>query len=232
MFKRIMMVVLAAVALLSFSMVAWGEDEPSYRGELTGMGGTKSMGQLDYQLGEHFSVAAFSENGLSNLGLGFQPFNWLAIKGGYTYDSAIQESFPFGELKFDLPFGTNNLRLSGSYDYDYYGKDWSTYEAALRIQMYQHIFLYAGVRGDAGDLAPSYSYNQDREAMLFLRGQLGWTFGKWELDLEPLLYLNGTLLHDYTVKYHLNDRVNLMVNGNTLYENQDFYYRAGFQIKF
>jgi hypothetical protein len=198
------------------------------------LGGNQTMGKLDLALGDHFQLQGFSQDGVSNVGLRFQPAEWFGIRAGATYESDIKETTPYGGLDFNMHFGTNNLRLKGYYDYNYYGKDWSQYEVALRIQMYEHLFLDAGVRGDVGNNAPVYSYNSSKEALLFLRGVFDWTSakGRWTLNLHPVLYVNGTFLHDYTIKYNINGNTSIMANCNTLYDPAVFNYRAGLQIRF
>lgn len=234
MIKRFGILAVVLFLLLSFVITARGDDASGYRSDLTVLAGNQSMGKLDLSLSDHFQIQAFSQDGVDNLGLRFQLGDWLGIRGGETYQSATQETFPYGGLDFNLPFGTNNLRLLGSYDYNYFGKDWSQYELALRIQMYEHLFLEAGVRGDSGDKAPLYSYNSDKEALLFLRGIFEWTSpkGRWTLDLDPLLYVNGTYLNDYTVKYNFSKSTSFVINANSLYDPSQLNYRAGIQIRF
>lgn len=252
MFKRLTVMILSALLLINYPMLTRGDDGSSYpgqlsygefsrgelshgelsHGELSGLFGNQSRGELQYPWGDRYQLEAYAESGVTNLGVGIQLFSWLNLKAGYTHDSGVTESFPYGGVNFDQSFGVSGLRIRGAYDYNYIGRDWARYEAALRIPVYDDVSLDAGFRGDAGAGAPQYSYNEAQETLLFLRGEIMGSRGNWEWHLEPLLYVNGTLLHDYSLKYRYNERTALVMNVNTLYENHDLQYRAGIAYKF
>jgi hypothetical protein len=150
---------------------------------------------------------------------------------GANYDTIDKETVPYGGFDYQTRFGDSSLNLYAAYNYNYQGKDWADYETSIRIQMYERFFIYAGVRGDVGEGAPTYDYNTDKEPELFLRGDLNWNWGKFEFNMRPMIYVTAQWFHDYTIKYPINDRTTLMVNMNSLYDNQ-MKYRAGVQFKF
>ncbi len=187
---------------------------------------------VDYHLSNNWGLTAAWEKELLHGGIFWKPMTDFRLETGMVYDSATEDSFNYGNLEFLCQFGDNNLKLAGLANHNYHGKDWTEYEAVLKIQISEHDFYFdAGVRGDVGDGAPEYSYNPSKEPVLFLRGDLNWQWQKWGFDLNPVLLVNGTYLHDYTVKYQFNKNVNIVANINTLYD-KEFNYQAGLEVKF
>ena len=229
--KRIGISLLVLLLICGFSSVVLAEDSNN-KGELTLLGGTKngSMGQLKYQLTEKIELNALYEDQYEalKLGIDYHFTDHFGVKLGVRADD--NDTVGYAGLNYSIPFGTN-LQLSGFYIYNDMGDKWGRYESAVRIEMYPQNYLYAGIRGDSGSGVKPYDYNTDNEALLFMRGDFKWQFGKFDLNLRPLLYVQGDYFHDYDLKYSLNDRTKLVLNINSLYD-QETRYRAGIEFKF
>jgi hypothetical protein len=243
--KRLTMCLITMLLLLMITISAQAE-ESNYKGDFTALAGNKSLMQGSYQLTDHLSLNGDMEELYSYLeeandnkldyflrtDLHYQVTDWLGVKAGGRYDSESGETIPYGGFDFFSPFGTSNLKLTGYYDYNYQGKDWSSYEWAWRIEMYQNQFIYAGIRGDGGKgFTTKYSYNLDNDPLFFIRGDFNWQGSKFGFNFRPLLYATGYILTDSTLKYNLNDRTNIVLNISDYYD-RDLKYRLGLQYKF
>ena len=219
--------------------------EESNKGVFTALAGNKSLVQGSYQLTDNLRLNADMGEIYSYLeklndnkkdyffrtDLHYQITDWLGVKVGGRYDSDPSETTPYGGLDFFAPFGSSNLKLTGYYDYNYQGKDWTSYEWAWRIEMYPNQFLYAGVRGDSGTGFKHYSYNTVNDPLFFIRGDFNWQSSKFGLNFRPLLFATGYILTDTTLKYNLNDRTKMVLNISDYYDH-DLKYRLGLQYKF
>jgi hypothetical protein len=228
--KKLTLIGLLITALLLMISAAALAEEPAPQSSVTGIFGVDGYGDLDLHLGEKTNLEAHYQYDALTTGLKYRFSDKIAVKGGVRYDTEAEDYNGYAGLDFSIPFGTN-LRLSGYYDTGYRGEDWARYEAAVRIQMYPRIFLFAGVRGENGDDIIIYDYNDDNQPQLFLRGDLGWQWNKWELHLQPMLYIEGEFFHDYQLKYHVSDQTSLVLDINSQYD-KDPKYRVGFQHKF
>lgn len=228
--------ILLSLVMAGGIAVAARAAEPAYKGEVAGLVGNESTAWFNYQVSKNIATTLFYDDEMLRVGARYQFGDRLGIKAGMTYDSEpaadVSETNPYGGINWNMPLGSNT-RLIGYYDYDYRGKDWQTYEAALRIEMFKNQFVQVGVRGDAGDgvVITDFDGVDNKEAMFFLRGDFGWEWRKMTFKIRPLLYVQGTYLHDYDVMYKLNERCNIMLNINSLYD-KDLKYRAGVQFKF
>ena len=242
--KRIITVFTAMLLLLSIAISSHAEED-TYKGEFKGLAGNKSLVQSSYKLTDNFTLngdlqEVSDEQAKQYYGgeqdyflradLRYQINDWLGIKVGGRYDSAPSETIPYGGLDFNKPFGTSNIRLSGYYNYNYEGKDWANYELAWRNEMYAHQYLYAGVRGDAGDGFKPYDYNEENDPQFFLRGDFTGQWKKFGLNMRPLLYASGEMLMDVTFRYNLSDRTNIALNFNDYYDH-DPKLRLGIEYK-
>jgi hypothetical protein len=230
---------------------AWAEENtantgnPS-NGNLTALLGNKSLVQGSYQLTKNLTLNgdwekvsddtarnyfAGEADSFFRADLRYQIGDWFGVKIGGRYDSAPGETIPYGGFDFCMPFGTNNLKLAGYYNYNYEGKNWASYELAWRIEMYQHQYLFAGVRGDGGDGFVPYSYNADNDPEFFLRADFSGQLGKFGINLRPVLYASGNIFADATLRYNLNERTNIALNFNEYYDH-DPKLRLGIEHKF
>ncbi len=235
--KRIGVIVLTLSMLLGVTALTLADNQEQ-RGNLMVLGGNESALEFNYNLVGNLGVTADFQDYTSDIlhaGLEYSFGKWLTLKAGAAYDFAQapenREVIPYGGAEFAIPFGENQLRLVGFYDANYMGKDWARYQVALQIQMYPNQFLYAGVMGDYGSGAPLNNYNQSQEAKLYLGGKFGWQWGKVGLNLDPILFVTGEMLHDYSLTYSFNQQTDLVLNVNTLY-NEELHYRAGVNFKF
>lgn len=231
--KRIILSLAAMILLMSVTMPAWAETENEYKGEFIGLAGNESLGQGSYLLTDNLKwIATTLEESTLITGLRYELSDRWGVTIGGRYDSELEETAPYGGFDFYMPFfGSNNLKLTGFYDFNYNGEDWNSYEIALRIQMYQNVFIDAGVRGDEGDGYQPYDYNESKEPLLFLRLDCNGQWGKFSLRAQPLLYVTGIILYNSDLKYKLNDRTNLVLNVSNFYDQQDKY-RLGIEYKF
>jgi hypothetical protein len=239
MVKRLMAVLIGLLLLGVVATSGLAAEEKSYKGEITGLFGNEGIGWGSYRFTDKLEFEGCYEDEKLNAGLHYSLNDRFGVKLGALYhinnsgdDSAV---VPYGGFNWLLPVG-NNTRFVGSYDYDYSGKDWQTYEGYIRIEMFPKQYVHAGVRGDAGEGAEEYDYNNDgkadnKEPIFFIRGDFGWQWKKVGLRLRPVLYVQGDYFHDYDLTYKINDRWNLMLNVNSLYD-KDNKYRAGAQFKF
>ncbi|HEY8463194.1 MAG TPA: hypothetical protein VIM29_04110 [Bacillota bacterium] len=237
--------VLLMLMLLGGVPVLTRAAEAGSKGELVGLAGNVDAGWFNYQLTNNLKATLLYDEELLRGGFQYQFGEKFGIKAGMLYDDDLSDNVlsdtskthPYAGINWNLPFG-NNTRLIGYYDYDYRGKEWQTYEAAVRVEMFPNQYIQVGVRGDAGDgVEPIYNYDDDlsdvdnTEALFFLRGDFSWTWKKLSLELRPLLYVQGTFLHDYDLKYKVNDQWSIMFNMNSLYDKETKY-RGGVQFKF
>lgn len=205
-------------------------ESPQYQGVISGLLGNQNSftgsygwnGQLDLE-------TAFQDDRLK-AGLHYQVSEAIGIKAGLRYDFPTGQSSAYEGFDFLIPFGTN-LKLSGFVDQNYEGANWTRYETTVRIEAFPNQYIFAGVRGDWGNGAPIYDYRPTQEAILFLKGDFGWNWGKVGLDLDPVLYVEGFWFHDYTLSYHMNDRTSLLVNVDSRYD-RTVKYQAGLSYKF
>ena len=211
---------------------------PTDQGEVSALGGngTYSLGKFslfkDFNLIEIYNNEEYDYQDINALkvGLQFRPSDAFSISGGGRYDFITKETIPFGRFDFMLPFG-DNLKIAGYCDQNYDGNNWANFEAAIRIEVYNHLYVFSGIRGEFGDEAPAYSYNPDNEPCLFLRGDFNWKAGRFDFSVQPYLYIQGIWFHDYTIKYNFSDRVALVFNMNSLFD-ENVRCRAGLQWKF
>ncbi len=235
--KKITILLVTMIFLLLIVVSAQAAEEETYKGVFTGLAGEPGLIDLSYQLSDRFSVTVNYEDNVYLADLRFQQGEWFGIKIGERYDVSNVENFedgeavPYAGINFVSPFGTGNLRLTGYYDYNYKGKNWNNYEAALRIEMYKGQFLYAGIQGEGGDGVIHYDYNQTSDPLFFLRADFNWQWGKFGVNLQPLLYVTGYALYDTTLKYSFNDRISLVLN-STSYDDQIPKHRLGIEYKF
>lgn len=215
-----------------FSLVL--AEESNYQGEVTALVGNdhSSIGWMKYHLTDQLDFTALYDDEYEafKAGVEYDFTDRFGVMAGIRYDFNDKNTIGYGGFDFVIPFASN-LELSGYYDYNYAGENWSRYETAIRIEMYKGNYLYAGVRGNRGSGAPIYDYNKDNEALLFMRGDFSWQFGKFGLHLKPLLYIQGEYFHNYDLKYTINDHTNFILNINSL-EDQELNYRAGIEFKF
>lgn len=205
---------------------------PADHGELTLLGGTAFNSQGNVRLSKHFDgIEIYKDNALK-LGLLYRASDSFSVNAGVRYDFEDKASIPFGRVDAIIPFG-DNLKIAVFGDQNYEGDQWTRYEAAVRIEVYNNLFIYSGVRGEFGYGVPTYSYNLNNEPYLFLRGDFNWKAGKFEFGLQPYLYIcgEGIWFHNYTIKYHASNNVALVVNMNTLFD-QSPKLLAGIQWKF
>jgi hypothetical protein len=244
--KRLAICLATMLLLLSITMSAQA-GENNYKGEFISLLGNKSIVQGSYQLTDKLRLNGDLEELSSDLenfkyqsqkdyflrtDLHYQIANWLGIKIGGRYDSAPGETIPYGGLDFLIPFGDNDLKFTGFYDYNYQGKDQTSYETALRIQMYEHFYIDAGVRGDGGSgFTRPYIYNKENDPLFFIRGNYTKQWGKFNIELRPLVFVIGEVMYDTNFKYNLNDRTNIVLSVGDYYDRETKY-RLGFQYKF
>lgn len=205
-------------------------ETPQYQGEISGLVGNQNQAEGSYRLNDQLNLeSAFKDDSLK-AGLHYQLSEAIGLKAGLRYDFPDGQSSAYEGFDFLVPFGTN-LKLSGFVDQNYEGNDWTRYETAVRIEMFPKQYIFAGVRGDWGSGAPTYPYRPSKEAILFLKGDFGWTWGKVGLSLDPVLYVEGYWFHDYTLSYQINDRTSLLVNVDSRYD-RELKYQAGVSLKF
>lgn len=216
---------------------AWGAEaseasETSYRGSVTALAGEDpdSVVWGSYQLTDHLQFTGDYEDQVFRGGLDYDFSERFGIKAGVRYDHDTESTANYGGVDFSIPFGTN-LELNGFYDLNYEGDHWSRYETVVRIELYKNHFLNAGVMGNNGSGVEIYDYNPDNEAMLFLRGDFNWQFGKFGVHLQPVLLVEGELFHNYDLTYAINEQTRLVLNIDSRYD-KDSRYRAGIEFKF
>ncbi|MCL6590431.1 MAG: hypothetical protein K6U80_10800 [Firmicutes bacterium] len=234
--KRICIGLLILAFLLSYpAATVWAAEgtAPERQGSLdVGLGTENTLG-FGYQLGDKWDINAEYQTGniqpdFVKAGIHYQLFTTMGVTMGFRYEPAAQVSFPYSVIDFAFPFGMN-LAMTGLYDANSNGLDWTRYEAALRIQMYEGVYLFSGVRGDIG--AVSYLPEEEQRPVLFLKVKGDWQWGKFGLSIQPYLYVEGTLLHDYTFKYQMNDRVSMIVNYKDTFDGVPRY-QAGIWWRF
>ncbi|MGE5582745.1 MAG: hypothetical protein ACM3X9_09430 [Bacillota bacterium] len=230
--KKITACFVAMIMLLAVTITAWAAAD-GYRGSFLGLSGTKSLVEGSYQLTDNLKLEGdwTDDTKATRADLRYQLGDWFGIKVGARNDGNSNETNAYGGIDFFLPFGVNNLKLAGFYNRDYEGKDWSNYEAALRIEMYKDQFVYAGVRGDGGTGFTAYEYNPKNDPLFFIRGDFNWQWGKFGINLQPLIYATGYILGDVNFKYRINDRTNIVLNATDYYD-REHKYRIGLEYKF
>jgi hypothetical protein len=238
--KQILLILMLGT-MLGGAATATLAAETDSKGEVAALLGSEDIGWFNYQLNNNFQFFAEVEEDFARSGFGYQWGESFSLKAGATYDdtplSGESEVNPFAVCNWTLPFG-NNTRFMGKYAYDYDGKDWQTYEAFIRVEIFSKQYVRVGVRGDLGDGADKYDYDSDddddadnKEMMIFLRGDFEWEHKRFGLKLRPILYVQGIWLHDYDLTYKVNDRWNILINANSLYD-KEMKYRTGVQFKF
>jgi hypothetical protein len=245
--KKLLSVLFLGLMLVGVTMVTWAAETIPARGEVAYLCGNEDAGWFNYQMTKNWQAFVQSDKeDLIRAGLSYRINEYFGLKTGMTYDNDLKyeeegqsKTNPFAEFNWSLPVG-NNTRFIGKYDYDYFGEKWQTYEAAIRVEMFSHQYVHAGIRGDLGDWADQYDLNSDdnddddadnKEMMIFIRGDFGWQWKRLGLKLRPLLYVYGTWLHDYDLTYKINDKTNILFNMNSLYDKKEKY-RLGVQFKF
>jgi hypothetical protein len=226
--RKFATIILAALFTLNLAVAARAEDGD--RGSVTALFGAKGSGMVNYHLGDKLDLSGGYEDYQYKAGFYYRPWEPIGFKAGVRTGEKERETAAYGGFDFLIPFGTN-LKLAGFYDTGYKGPDWNRYEAAVRIQMYERVFLYAGIRGENGSGAPVYEYNDDGEALLFLRGDIGWKWNKLELRLQPTMHIQGDYFHNYELKYHFNDQTAALLNVNSEFD-ETVRVRMGFEHKF
>jgi hypothetical protein len=231
---------LFVLILLSFGVVtvqAEEESQPDFRGTLDVMlGNVDHNFGVNYRLGENLMIVgeyqtdsqSDVQNNVIKAGIDFHLFDTIRLFLGSRYDPATQNSVLYNGIDFAIPFGVN-LALTGAYDYNVNGVDWSRYEAALRIQAYESVYLLAGVRGETGTVP--YLPVEEQKPTLFLKVDGEWVWGKVGLKIQPYLYVQGILLHDYTLEYQFSDRTSLVVNYKDTFDRRP-HYQGGIRWRF
>jgi hypothetical protein len=247
--KKLLSVLFLGLMLGGTTVVTWAA-EVAPKGEAALLFGNENAGWVNYQVTKDLQFFVQSdEDDFARTGISYRLGDHFGAKAGMTYDNISPDSYhptvagqsktnPFGEFNWDLPVG-NNIRFSGKYDYDYYGKDWQNYEAVIRVQMFPNQYVYSGVRGDFGDGAMEIDLDSEdneinadnKEPIIFIRGDFSWQWKRVGLNLRPVLYVQGTWLHDYDLSYKINDKMSVLLNFNSLYDKKEKY-RAGIQYKF
>jgi len=235
--KKVLCLLLTLCLLTCSAFVVFAEAEKP-QNEVMLLGNDGGYGWAKFHLANGFSITGVYEDELAKLGLRYDPSERFGIKAGQVYDPDTEETFTYGGINFIIPFG-NSLNIAGFYDINYKYKDWDRYEAALKIQMAKNHYIYAGIRGDAG-VVPELKYNEDNleEPHMFLRGDFNWSWKKFSISLDPLLYVKGYYYHDYTFKYHINEKANVVLNVSNYDDNpnnpgdSEINYRGGFEFKF
>jgi hypothetical protein len=235
--KKVVCLLLTICLLIGSAFAAFAAEEKP-QNEVMLLGNDGGYGWAQFYLSNSVSVTGVYEDELVKLGLRYDPSERFGIKAGQVYNPDNEETFTYGGFNFVVPFG-NSLNIAGFYDTNYKAEDWDRYEVALKIQMAKNHFIYAGMRGDGGDV-PELKYNKDNieEPHLFLRGDFNWYLKKFSISLNPLLYVKGYYYHDYTFKYHINEKANVVLNVNNYDDNpndpgvSEIKYRGGFEFKF
>lgn len=237
--KKIACILVTFCLLVGTGLAASAEGEKPLN-EVMLLANDGGFGSAQFYLTDKFSVTGVYENELLKAGLRYDLSERFGLRVGQVYDDNAEESFTYGGVDFVLPFGAN-LNIYGSYDTNYRGEKWDNYEVALKIQMFQDHFIYAGVSGDTGAGVPEdMKYNQERREgpHMFLRGDFSWYWKKVTLSLKPRLYVKGYFYHDYTFKYHLKENAGIVLNVNNYDYNKyssdprDIKYLAGLEFKF
>jgi outer membrane receptor for ferric coprogen and ferric-rhodotorulic acid len=238
--KHLMRGLILLVLIISVSTIAFAAETVD-RGSVTVLAGNGSAAWFNYHLtdkldltGNYVNEDVYKVNNqLIRAGLDYDLSDRLGVKAGVLYDSKAESTVGYGGFDFSLPFGTN-LHLNGFYDYNYQGENWGSYETVIRIEMYKNHYLDAGVMGNTGSGAQIYDYNDDKEAMLFMRGDFNWKFGKTQkfgIELRPVVMVKGDCFSDFDFSYQFNERTKLILNMNSLWD-KDLKYRIGFEHKF
>lgn len=230
--KKLVCILLAFCLLMISAYAASAEESKKPLNEVMLLGNDGGFGSAKIYLTDKVSVTGVYEDELFKAGLRYDPSERFGIKAGEVYNHDTEDTFTYGGFDFIIPFG-DSLNITGFYDTNYKAKDWDRYEAALKIQMFKTHFIYAGIRGDAGDSVPEMEYNEDNieEPHLFIRGDFNWDWKKVSINLQPLLYVKGAYYADYTFKYHLKENASVVLNINDQYDS-GFKYRGGLEFKF
>jgi opacity protein-like surface antigen len=209
--KKSAICLITLLIMLAITLPAQAADSKS-KGEITGYLGNGSGLEGNYQLNDNFNLLGLYDQSSTRLtaGIEYQPSDRIGFKAGLNYDLEQKVSNDFYGISFSFPFG-DNLKINGFCDRNYLGQNWTNYEAALRIQMYENHFLDAGVRGDIGEGA-LYRNNPSKETLLFIRGDFNWQLKKFSIQIRPVLYITGYLMNDYTLAYNLNDHTAIVAN--------------------
>lgn len=205
---------------------------PVDHGQINILGGTVWNSEGDLHLSKHFDLTEIYKDDTLKLGILYRYSDAFRVNAGIRYDVETQTSVPFGRVDVIMPFG-DNLKIVGYGSQNYYGVDWTSYEVAIRIEVFKNLFIYPGVRGEYGNTVPTYAYNLNNDPYLFLRGDFNWKTGKFDFGIQPYLYIcgEGIWFHNYTIKYNVSEKVALMVNTNTLFDQKPKFL-AGIQWKF
>jgi hypothetical protein len=245
--KKLFSVLFFGLMLGGITLVTWAAETAPAKGDIALLFGNEDAGWFNYQVTPNLQAFIQSdEEDFARAGVSYRINEYFGFKAGMTYDNDLKyeaegqsETNPFGEFNWDLPVG-NNTRFVGKYDYDYFREKWQTYEAFIRVEMFPHQYVHTGIRGDLGDWADEYDLNSEddepngadnKEMLIFIRGDFSWQWKKVGLRLRPLLYVQGTWLHDYDLTYKINDKTNILFNMNSLYDKKEKY-RMGLQYKF
>lgn len=225
------MVVLLLCGLSMAAPAAETETAGASRTELTLLGGTDWVSEGNIQLSKSFDLTEVYEDQVLNLGIKYRASDSFMVNAGIRYDLKTQSSVPFGRVDAKVPFG-DNLKIAGYAAQNYYGVDWTSYEVAIQIEVFKNLFIFPGVRGEYGNTVPTYAYNPNNDPYLFLRTDFQWKAGKFDFVIQPYLYIcgEGVWFHNYSIKYHVSDNIALMVNSNTLFDQQPKFL-AGLQWK-
>lgn len=201
------------------------------RSKITVLGGTDLISEGNFQLSKSFDLTEAYEDQVLKLGIMYRASDSFMVNAGIRYDFTSQSSVPFGKVDAKIPFG-DNLKIAGYAAQNYYGVDWTSYEVAIQIEVFKNLFVFPGVRGEYGNTVPTYAYNPNNEPYLFLRGDFQWKAGKFDFLIQPYLYIcgEGVWFHNYSIKYNVNEKIALMVNTNTLFD-QSPKFLAGLQWK-
>jgi hypothetical protein len=235
--KQWMRCMVLLILIMSVSTVTFGE-EAANRGTVTGLVGNASTAWYNYHYTDKIDLTGSYVNESDNdndyelirAGIDYDLSDRYGVKAGILYDLDEESVNGYGGFDFSVPFGSN-LHLNGFYDYNYKGEKWGRYEAVVQIEMYPGHYLNAGVMGNTGSGAEIYDYNEDNEAMLFMRGDFNWKVKKFGIELKPVVMVKGEFFHDYNVTYDYNERTKIVLNMNSLWD-KEFKYRIGLEYKF
>lgn len=228
--KFAMITLLSCLLVTGLSTAAVLAAEDDNKGEVTILVGNESVAKGNYQLTDRLDLTAFYEDDVFKTGLEYQISSKFKVKAGLHYNLDAEEAIGYGGIAYDIPFGTN-LKLVGFFDHNYDYEDCTSYESAIRVEMYPGYFIFAGVRGYFGSGSPEFKYNEDNDALLFLKGDFNWEINKYSIKLRPILNIKGDFFHDYDLSYRLNEQTALVLNINSLYDKETKY-RIGVEYQF
>jgi hypothetical protein len=194
---------------------------PGEQGQFILQGGTVWNSEGYIHLSKYFALTEVYKDDTLKLGVRYEPSDSFWVNAGVRYDTLDHSSVPFGRIDAKIPFG-DNLKIVGYAAQNYFGVDWTSYEWAIQIEVFNNMFIYTGVRGEFGNTVPIYSYNQSNDPYLFLRGDFNWKAGNFGFSIQPYLYIcgEGVWFHNYTIRYNASKNMAISLNSNTLFDQK------------